>query len=328
MRAMILEQPGSPLKLIEKPDPEPGPGQIQVSISACGVCRTDLHVVDGDLTEPKLPIVPGHEIVGEVSTLGAGVEGFKVGDRVGIPWLGHTCGCCSYCRSERENLCDEPGFTGYQIDGGYADMTVADARFCFPLPAGKSAAELAPLLCAGLIGFRSLVMAGAESKRLGIYGFGAAAHIVAQVARYQQREIYAFTSPGDTAAQQFATDLGAVWAGDSDQAAPVELDAAIIFAPVGPLVPAALRAVRKGGIVVCGGIHMSDIPSFPYNILWGERVLRSVANLTRQDAIDFLALAPKVPVQTQIEAFPLEQANAALDALRSGKLTGAAVLIP
>jgi len=328
MRAMILEQPGAPLKLAEMPDPEPGPGQIQVAISACGVCRTDLHVVDGDLTEPKLPIIPGHEIVGDVSALGTGVEGFRLGDRVGIPWLGHTCGCCSYCRSNRENLCDEPGFTGYQIDGGYADMTVADARFCFPLPAEKSAAELAPLLCAGLIGYRSLVMAGAESKRLGIYGFGAAAHIVAQVARYQQREIYAFTSPGDTTAQQFATDLGAVWAGDSNQAAPVELDAAIIFAPVGPLVPAALRAVRKGGIVVCGGIHMSDIPSFPYNILWGERVLRSVANLTRQDAIDFLALAPKVPVQTQIEAFPLEQANAALQALRSGKLTGAAVLIP
>lgn len=328
MKAMILEQPGCPLKLVELPDPEPGPGQIQVAISACGVCRTDLHVVDGDLTEPKLPIIPGHEIVGSVSALGDGVEGFKLGDRVGIPWLGHTCGCCSYCRSGAENLCDEPGFTGYQIDGGYADMTVADARFCFPLPGENSAAELAPLLCAGLIGYRSLVMAGAESRRLGIYGFGAAAHIVAQVAHYQQREIYAFTSPGDAAAQQFARDLGAVWAGDSDQAAPVELDAAIIFAPVGPLVPAALRAVRKGGIVVCGGIHMSDIPSFPYGILWGERVLRSVANLTRRDAIEFLALAPKVPVKTQIEAFPLQQANAALDALRGGRLTGAAVLIP
>ncbi len=328
MKAMILEQPGSPLRLVERPDPEPGPGQVQVAISACGVCRTDLHVVDGDLTEAKLPIIPGHEIVGSVSALGDGVAGFRVGDRVGIPWLGHTCGCCSYCRSDAENLCDEPGFTGYQIDGGYADMTVADARFCFPLPDEKSAAELAPLLCAGLIGYRSLVMAGAESKRLGIYGFGAAAHIVAQVARYQQREIYAFTSPGDAAAQQFAIDLGAVWAGDSDQAAPAELDAAIIFAPVGPLVPAALKAVRKGGIVVCGGIHMSAIPSFPYAILWGERVLRSVANLTRQDAIDFLALAPKVPVQTQVETFPLQQANAALQALRSGKLTGAAVLIP
>lgn len=328
MKAMILEQPGSPLKAVELPDPEPGPGQIQVAISACGVCRTDLHVVDGDLTEPKLPIIPGHEIVGEISALGAGVEGFKAGDRVGIPWLGHTCGSCGYCRSNAENLCDEPGFTGYQIDGGYADMTVADARFCFPLDGENTAASLAPLLCAGLIGYRSLVMAGAESKRLGIFGFGAAAHIVAQVARYKQREIYAFTSPGDTAAQQFAMDLGAVWAGDSDQAGPLELDAAIIFAPVGPLVPAALSAVRKGGIVVCGGIHMSDIPSFPYDLLWGERVLRSVANLTRQDAIDFLALAPKVPVQTQIETFPLIEANAALQALRSGRLTGAAVLIP
>lgn len=328
MKAMILEQPGNPLKAVELPDPEPGPGQIQVAISACGVCRTDLHVVDGDLTEPKLPIIPGHEIVGDISALGAGVEGFKAGDRVGIPWLGHTCGSCGYCRSNAENLCDEPGFTGYQIDGGYADMTVADARFCFPLGGENTAASLAPLLCAGLIGYRSLVMAGSESKRLGIFGFGAAAHIVAQVARYQQREIYAFTSPGDTAAQQFAMDLGAVWAGDSDQAGPVELDAAIIFAPVGPLVPAALSAVRKGGIVVCGGIHMSDIPSFPYDLLWGERVLRSVANLTRQDAIDFLALAPKMPVQTQIETFPLSEANAALQALRSGRLTGAAVLIP
>ncbi len=328
MRAMVLEKPGSRLRLIEKPDPVPGPGQVLVNVSACGVCRTDLHVVDGDLTEPKLPIIPGHEIVGTIGATGYGVDHFKPGDRIGIPWLGHTCGHCAFCESGAENLCDEPGFTGYQIDGGYAEMAVADARFCFPLPGEKSAAELAPLLCAGLIGYRSLVMAGAESKRLGIYGFGAAAHIVAQVARYQQREIYAFTSPGDAAAQQFAIDLGAVWAGDSDQAAPVELDAAIIFAPVGPLVPAALKAVRKGGIVVCGGIHMSAIPSFPYAILWGERVLRSVANLTRQDAIDFLALAPKVPVQTQVETFPLQQANAALQALRNGKLTGAAVLIP
>jgi propanol-preferring alcohol dehydrogenase len=328
MKAMILEKPGTPLRLIERPDPQPGPEQVQVKITACGVCRTDLHVIDGDLTEPRLPIIPGHEIVGSVSALGEGVEGFSIGDRIGIPWLGHTCGCCSYCRSGAENLCDAPGFTGYQIDGGYADVTVADARFCFPLRGDRSDAELAPLLCAGLIGYRSLVMAGIAAKRLGIYGFGAAAHIVAQVARYQQREFYAFTGPGDDAAQRFALELGAAWAGGSDQTAPVELDAAIIFAPVGPLVPAALRAVRKGGIVVCGGIHMSDIPSFPYHILWGERVLRSVANLTRQDAIDFLELAPKVPVQTRIEEFPLQQANEALHALRSGKLTGAAVLRP
>jgi propanol-preferring alcohol dehydrogenase len=328
MKAMILENPGQPLKLVERPDPQPGPGQVQVAISACGVCRTDLHVVDGDLTEPRLPIIPGHEIIGTISALGAGVENFTLGERIGIPWLGHTCGCCSYCQTGAENLCDEPGFTGYQIDGGYADITVADARFCFPLPGDQGDAESAPWLCAGLIGYRSLVMAGENSKRLGIYGFGAAAHIVAQVARFQQREIYAFTSPGDRAAQAFALDMGAVWAGDSDQCAPCELDATIIFAPVGALIPAALRAVRKGGIVVCGGIHMSEIPSFPYSILWGERVLRSVANLTRQDAIDFLALAPTIPVQTTIEEFPLEQANEALQALRSGNLTGAAVLRP
>ena len=328
MKAMVLEQPGQPLKLAERPDPAPGAGQVLVEISACGVCRTDLHVVDGDLTEPGLPIIPGHEIVGRISALGAGVDNFSIGDRIGIPWLGHTCGCCSYCKSGAENLCDEPGFTGYQIDGGYADMTVADAKFCFPLPGDQGDAECAPWLCAGLIGYRSLVMAGAESQRLGIYGFGAAAHIVAQVARFQGREIYAFTGPGDKAAQDFALDMGAAWAGDSDQPSPCELDAAIIFAPVGALVPAALRAVRKGGIVVCGGIHMSEIPAFPYSILWGERVLRSVANLTRQDAIDFLALAPTIPIETTIEEFPLEQANEALQALRSGKLTGAAVLRP
>ena len=328
MKAMVLEQPGQPLKLAERPDPAPGAGQVLVEISACGVCRTDLHVVDGDLTEPGLPIIPGHEIVGRISALGAGVDNFSIGDRIGIPWLGHTCGCCSYCKSGAENLCDEPGFTGYQIDGGYADKTVADAKFCFPLPGDQGDAECAPWLCAGLIGYRSLVMAGAESQRLGIYGFGAAAHIVAQVARFQGREIYAFTGPGDKAAQDFALDMGAAWAGDSDQPSPCELDAAIIFAPVGALVPAALRAVRKGGIVVCGGIHMSEIPAFPYSILWGERVLRSVANLTRQDAIDFLALAPTIPIETTIEEFPLEQANEALQALRSGKLTGAAVLRP
>jgi len=328
MRAMILEKPGVSLQLIEKSDPVPGPGQVQVKISACGVCRTDLHVVDGDLAEPKLPIIPGHEIVGYISSLGAGVDKFRVGERVGIPWLGHSCGHCSFCMSGAENLCDEPGFTGYQIDGGYADITVADADFCFPISGEFSDAEMAPLLCAGLIGFRSLSMAGEESGRIGIYGFGAAAHIVSQVACYQNREVYAFTSPGDLVAQQFAVEMGAIWAGDSDQPPPRELDAAIIFAPVGSLVPAALRAVRKGGTVVCGGIHMSDIPAFPYQILWGERVLRSVANLTRKDAVDFLQLAPKIPIRTRIEEFPLEQANLALEALRTGKLTGAAVLIP
>lgn len=328
MRAMILQKPGEPLRLIEKPDPVPGPGQVLVKISACGVCRTDLHVVDGDLSEPKLPIIPGHEIVGTVSALGAGVSHFKPGDRVGIPWLGHSCGHCAFCNSGAENLCDEPGFTGYQIDGGYADMTIADADFCFPVGGDYSDAEIAPLLCAGLIGYRSLSMVGENVKRLGIYGFGAAAHIVTQVAGYQDREVYAFTSPGDRSAQDFALEMGAVWAGGPDQAAPRELDAAIIFAPVGPLIPTALRAVRKGGTVVCGGIHMSDIPAFPYNILWGERVLRSVANLTRQDAIDFLELAPRIPVQTRVQEFALEDANLALEALRSGKLTGAAVLIP
>jgi propanol-preferring alcohol dehydrogenase len=325
---MILEKPGVPLQLLEMPDPVPGPGQVLVKISACGVCRTDLHVVDGDLTEPKLPIIPGHEIVGTVSALGADVDNFKLGERVGIPWLGRTCGCCSYCMSGAENLCDEPGFTGYQIDGGFADLTLADARFCFPVSGDYSDAELAPLLCAGLIGYRSLSMAGNNSARIGIYGFGAAAHIVTQVTRYQGREVYAFTTPGDRVAQEFALEMGSIWAGGSDQEPPVELDAAIIFAPVGPLIPTALRAVRKGGVVVCGGIHMSDIPGFPYNILWGERILRSVANLTRQDAKDFLQLAPKIPVRTRIEKFALEDANLALEALRSGNLSGAAVLIP
>jgi propanol-preferring alcohol dehydrogenase len=328
MKAMVLEKPGQPLQLLERPDPLPGPGQLLVSVSACGVCRTDLHVVDGDLDEARLPLIPGHEIVGKVAALGAGVAGFKVGDRVGIPWLGYSCGCCRYCLSGAENLCDEPGFTGYQIDGGYAELTVADARYCFALSGPQGDAETAPWLCAGLIGYRSLLMAGEDCQRLGIYGFGAAAHIVAQLARYQQREVYAFTSPGDLAAQAFALELGAAWAGDSDQQPPCELDAAIIFAPVGSLVPAALRALRKGGIVVCGGIHMSEIPSFPYHILWGERVIRSVANLTRQDALDFLALAPQIPVVTRIEEFPLHQANEALHVLRSGKLTGAAVLRP
>jgi propanol-preferring alcohol dehydrogenase len=328
MKAMVLKETGQPLQLIERPEPLPGAGQVQVKVSACGVCRTDLHVVDGDLSEARLPIIPGHEIVGTISALGAGVNNFQIGERVGIPWLGYSCGCCRYCESGAENLCDEPGFTGYQIDGGYAEMTVADARFCFSLPDSGSDAEIAPWLCAGLIGYRSLVMAGQDCQRLGIYGFGAAAHIVAQIARYQQREIYAFTSPGDTTAQTFAIDMGASWAGDSDQKPPCELDAAIIFAPVGSLIPTALRAIRKGGVVVCGGIHMSDIPSFPYHILWGERIVRSVANLTRQDALDFLQLAPQIPLQTRIQEFPLEQANEALHALRSGELSGAAVLRP
>ena len=328
MKAMTLAAPGKSLEMRDLPDPQPGSGQLQVRVSACGVCRTDLHVVDGDLTEPKLPIVPGHEIVGRVSALGDGVTGFDIGQRVGIPWLGHSCGVCPYCNRGAENLCDSPGFTGYQIDGGYAEMTVADAAYCFPLGEQGSDAELAPLLCAGLIGYRSLVMAGADARRLGIYGFGAAAHIVAQVAVWQGREVYAFTSPGDSAAQEFARSMGAAWAGDSDQPSPVELDAAIIFAPVGPLVPIALRALRKGGVLVCGGIHMSDIPTFPYRDLWGERVIRSVANLTRQDAIDFLALAPRVPVRTEVVEYPLAQANQALADLRSGRLTGAAVLIP
>jgi propanol-preferring alcohol dehydrogenase len=307
--------------------PPPGPGQVAIAVTACGVCRTDLHVVDGDLTEPKLPLVPGHEIVGRVTALGAGVTGLAVGDRVGVPWLGHSCGRCPYCERGAENLCDEPGFTGYTIDGGYAEGCVADAAYVFRLPNGPSDAELAPLLCAGLIGHRSLRMAG-EAERLGIYGFGAAAHIVAQVARWEGRRVFAFTRPGDAPAQAFARRLGAEWAGDSGMAPPAELDAAIIFAPVGALVPAALRAVRKGGIVVCGGIHMSDIPAFPYAILWGERQIRSVANLTRADAEEFLALAPRAGVRTEIEELPLSEANTALNRLRAGQLTGAAVLIP
>jgi propanol-preferring alcohol dehydrogenase len=327
MKAMLLDAPGRRLRLADLPRPEPGPGQILVNVKACGVCRTDLHVVDGELAEPRLPIVPGHEIVGVVEQTGRGVEWFEPGERVGIPWLGHTCGSCRFCAAGRENLCDLARFTGYQIDGGYADYAVADARYCFPIHGAYGDAEAAPLLCAGLIGYRSLRMAG-DAERLGIYGFGAAAHIVAQVARHQGRRVFAFTRAGDFQAQDFARDLGAVWAGDSDEKPPEELDAAIIFAPVGPLIPAALRAVSKGGIVVAGGIHMSDIPSFPYAILWGERVVRSVANLTRADAVEFLALAPKVPVRTEVLTFPLTEANQALDRLRSGHLRGAAVLIP
>jgi propanol-preferring alcohol dehydrogenase len=325
MRVMLLDRPRQPLRLAAVAVPTPGRGQVLIRVHACAVCRTDLHVVDGELDQPKLALVPGHEIVGSVAALGADVERFHIGDRVGVPWLGWTCGICDFCRSGRENLCELARFTGYQIDGGYGDYTVADQRFCFPLPAGYTDMEAAPLLCAGLIGYRSLRMAG-EARRLGLYGFGAAAHIIAQVARWQGRDVYAFTSPGDTEAQTFARELGAVWAGGSDQTPPERLDAAIIFAPVGPLVPAALRAVERGGTVVCAGIHMSPIPSFSYDILWGERTVRSVANLTRRDAKEFLELAPKVPVKTRPLPYPLEQANDALNDLRAGRLQGAAVL--
>ena len=325
MRAMVLDRPGRPLVLRERPVPQPGPGEILVAVSACGVCRTDLHVVDGELPHPKLPIVPGHEIVGRVAALGGGVAGFEIDQRVGIPWLGATCGICPYCRTNRENLCDAPLFTGYTHDGGYATHAVADARYCFALPDGLDDAAAAPLLCAGLIGWRSYRMAG-EGAALGLYGFGAAAHILVQVAVWQGRRVHAFTRPGDTAAQAFARALGAVWAGGSDETPPEPLDAAIIFAPVGALVPVALRAVKKGGRVVCGGIHMSDIPSFPYAILWEERQVVSVANLTRADAREFLAIAPESGLTTEVVRYPLERANAALDDLRGGRLQGAAVL--
>ncbi len=327
MFAMVLEAPGRPLRPTTLPDPIPGPGQVLVRVNACAVCRTDLHVVDGELPQPKLPLIPGHEIVGEVLACGPGPAPFAIGQRVGIPWLGHTCGACPYCREGRENLCDAPGFTGYTLDGGYAELTVADAAYCFPLPDRYDDAHAAPLLCAGLIGWRTLRMAG-DARRLGIYGFGAAAHIVAQVARHEGRELFAFTRPGDAAAQGFARTMGAVWAGDAGTPPPAELDAALIFAPVGGLVPTALAAVRKGGSVVCGGIHMSDIPTFPYRLLWQERVLRSVANLTRQDAIDFLALAADVPIRTEVTPYPLAAANQALADLREGRLQGAAVLVP
>ncbi|MEE9588670.1 MAG: zinc-dependent alcohol dehydrogenase family protein [Hyphomicrobiaceae bacterium] len=327
MKAMILQRCGQPLQCVDIAKPEPGVGQVLVEIRACGVCRTDLHVVDGDLTEPKLPIVPGHEIVGHVAGVGEGADRFQVGDRVGIPWLGHTCGSCRYCRGGRENLCDSPGFTGYQIDGGYAEYTAADENFCFRIHGSYSDAEAAPLLCAGLIGHRSLRMAG-EAGALGIYGFGAAAHIVAQVALHEGRKVFAFTRAGDKAAQEFALSLGCCWAGSSEVSPPELLDAAIVFAPVGGLVPAALRATRKGGTVVLGGIHMSEIPAMPYEILWGERVVRSVANLTREDGEEFLALAPRVPVETHVVEMPLAEANRALAMLREGRLTGAAVLVP
>ena len=324
---MVLDAARTPLRLASLPVPTPGPGQILIRVHACAVCRTDLHVVDSDLTKPKLPLIPGHEIVGTIDALGEGVERFAIGDRVGVPWLGWTCGECEFCRSGRENLCSQARFTGYEIDGGYSEFTIADQRFCFAIPDSYSDVDAAPLLCAGLIGYRSLRMAG-DARRLGLYGFGAAAHIIAQVARWQGRQVFAFTSPGDTEAQAFERELGAVWAGGSNQPAPEMLDAAIIFAPVGPLVPAALRAVERGGTVVCAGIHMSPIPAFPYEILWGERVVRSVANLTRVDGDEFLALAPNVPVKTRTLRYQLEQANQALDDLRAGHLQGAAVLMP
>jgi propanol-preferring alcohol dehydrogenase len=327
MHAMVLRNTGAALQWSQLPDRDPGPGEIRVRVSACGVCRTDLHVVDGELPDPVLPIIPGHEIVGRVDRLGEGVTGLRVGERVGIPWLGHTCGACSYCRAQRENLCDRPQFTGYTRDGGFATAVIADARFAFPLGEAGGDVALAPLMCAGLIGWRSLVAAG-DAKRLGLYGFGAAAHIIAQVARWQGRSVYAFTRPGDASAQVFASSLGAVWAGASDVLPPEPLDAAIIFAAVGALVPQALRAVRKGGRVVCAGIHMSDIPSFPYSLLWEERQLVSVANLTRQDGSDFLRLAPEVGIVTRTTPYPLREANAAIADLREGRITGAAVLVP
>jgi propanol-preferring alcohol dehydrogenase len=325
MRAMILDAPTRALREGSVPTPEPGAGEVLVRVGACALCRTDLHVVDGELTHPKLPLVPGHQIVGEAVAAGTEVETVRVGDRVGIPWLGWTCGTCIYCTTGRENLCDNARFTGYDIDGGYAEYAVADARFCFPVDRSYSDVQAAPLLCAGLIGYRALNAAG-DGERVGLYGFGASAHIVAQVARYQGRRVFAITRPGDIASQEFAMRLGATWAGDTDQALPEELDAAIIFAPVGALVPLALGAVAKGGIVVCAGIHMSDIPSFPYDLLWGERTVRSVANLTRRDGSEFLALAHRIPVRAEIDTLPLAEANAALARLRDGKVQGALVL--
>jgi propanol-preferring alcohol dehydrogenase len=327
MHAMVLNATRTPLVWTEFPDREPGPGEIRVKVAACGVCRTDLHVVDGELPDPRLPIVPGHEIVGRIDAVGEGVLDRRLEERVGIPWLGRTCGVCPYCTNSRENLCDHPEFTGYTRDGGYATEVIADARFAFPLGEEGDDVSLAPLMCAGLIGWRSLVLAG-EARRLGLYGFGAAAHIVAQVARFQGRSIFAFTRPRDTATQDFARRLGAAWAGGSDEPPPEPLDAAIVFAPVGALVPAALKAVRKGGRVVLAGIHMSDIPSFPYALIWEERQLLSVANLTRQDGIDFLELAPRIPVVTETTVYPLEEANQALEDLRAGRFDGAAVLVP
>jgi propanol-preferring alcohol dehydrogenase len=323
---MVLDSPGEPLRDAEVPEPEPGPEQVLLRVHACAVCRTDLHVVDGELPDPKLPLIPGHQIVGAVEEVGGRVDRFAVGDRVGVPWLGYTDGACRYCLTGRENLCDNARFTGYQMDGGYAAYTVADHRFCFPMPEGYPDLQAAPLLCAGLIGYRSLRAAG-DAERLGLYGFGASAHIIVQVAAHQGREVFAFTREGDEEGQSFARELGAAWAGGSFEPPPEELDAAIIFAPVGALVPAALKVVAKGGVVVCAGIHMSDIPSFPYEILWGERSVRSVANLTRRDGEEFLALAPEVPVHTEVVPFSLEEANEGLNALRAGKIRGAAVLV-
>jgi alcohol dehydrogenase, propanol-preferring len=322
---MILDQPGLPLRLASLPNPSPGPGQVLVKVSACGVCRTDLHVVDGELLSAKLPLILGHEIVGTVAALGTGVQGLEQGQRIGIPWLGRTCGICFFCDSGQENLCDSAAFTGYTLDGGYGEYTVADARFCFPIPEGYGNLEAAPLLCAGLIGFRSYRMVG-EHQRIGIYGFGGAAHIISQVAAQQGRTVYAFTRPGDHEGQAFARTLGAFWAGGSDESPPQNLDSALIFAPVGALVPVALKAVRKGGTVICAGIHMSDIPAFPYSILWGERMVRSVANLTRQDGLEFFKTIAQFRVQTTVHPYPLEKANEALDDLRAGRFQGAAVL--
>jgi propanol-preferring alcohol dehydrogenase len=326
MRAMLLEASGEPLRAAEVAVPEPGAGQVLLRVHCCAVCRTDLHVVDGELPDPKLPLIPGHQIVGTVERSGEQAGGFTAGDRVGVPWLGWTDGECRYCLAGRENLCENARFTGYQIDGGYAEYAVADARFCFPIPEDFPDLQAAPLLCAGLIGHRSLRFAG-DAQKLGLYGFGASAHIVAQVAVHEGRRIFAFTSQGDEEAQGFARELGAEWAGSSQEAPPEELDAAIIFAPVGALVPAALRAVARGGTVICAGIHMSDIPSFPYEILWGERSVRSVANLTRQDGLEFLSLVPEIPVRTEVVPFPLDEANEALGTLRSGRIRGAAVLV-
>lgn len=326
MHAMVLNRIGQPLEWTEIPDREPGPGQVRIAIAACGICRTDLHVVDGELPHPQVPIIPGHQVVGRIDALGAGVEGLRLGARVGIPWLGHTCGVCSYCKMQRENLCDSPLFTGYTRDGGYATSTVADARFAFPLGDADSDESLAPLLCAGLIGWRALGIAG-EGKRLGLYGFGASAHILAQVATWQGRSVFAFTKPGDLATQSFARGLGATWAGASDEMPPQPLDAAIIFATAGELVPLALKAVRKGGRVVCAGIHMSDLPRLPYSLLWEERQLLSVANLTRQDGLDFLGLAPRIGIVTRTNPYPLREANQALADLRGGRFEGAAVLM-
>jgi len=327
MRAMLLKSPDRPLECADVPTPHPAPGQMLVRVAACAVCRTDLHVMAGELPKPKLPLILGHEIVGQIAEVGSKVKGFRIGERVGVPWLGWTCGRCKFCRSGRENLCERARFTGYTIDGGYAEYTVADARFCFRIPDAYDDVAAAPLLCAGLIGYRCLCKTG-DARRLGIYGFGAAAHIIAQVARHQNREVFAFTTPGDITAQEFARRLGAKWAGGSDEAPTEALDGAIIFAPVGALVPAALRLLERGGVVVCGGIHMSDIPSFPYRDLWQERTICSVANLTRRDGEEFLDLAPRVPVRIETRTFPLERANGALHALGSGALTGAAVLVP